>query len=283
MGGGMPGPGEKSGAPYLDSEMWASGASPTAPAHLKSAATPVSGAQLKPAAKASEADIFSLNDMVARFDVKTSASAAPSSTSRNCGSTASTPRSLAEKFYAALRDTILQRQLPQPDRRARANPHRNPGRVRQPNPLLLRRRHSSHAEKSSYPRSAPSKRRSPSPPNNSLFSKPTDWTHDGPRTGPQKTGRSTSVVGQGELHAPPSHHHRQHDVPPLLESMVVFGKARSLDRVRRFLDTQKKLRRNKEVAYRGLKRRGYPAGRPSTSFRPKARTCAQGASTDSSQ
>ena len=29
--------------------------------------------------------------------------------------------------------------------------------------------------------------------------------------------------------------------PPLLESMVVFGKSRSLDRVRRFLDTQKKL------------------------------------------
>jgi glutamyl-tRNA synthetase len=29
--------------------------------------------------------------------------------------------------------------------------------------------------------------------------------------------------------------------PPLLESLVVFGKARSLDRVRRFVDTQKKL------------------------------------------
>jgi glutamyl-tRNA synthetase len=29
--------------------------------------------------------------------------------------------------------------------------------------------------------------------------------------------------------------------PPLLESMVVFGKARSLDRVRRFLDSQKKM------------------------------------------
>jgi glutamyl-tRNA synthetase len=29
--------------------------------------------------------------------------------------------------------------------------------------------------------------------------------------------------------------------PPLLESLVVFGKARSLDRVRRFLDHQKKL------------------------------------------
>ena len=28
--------------------------------------------------------------------------------------------------------------------------------------------------------------------------------------------------------------------PPLLESMIVFGKARSLDRIRRFLDTQKK-------------------------------------------
>src|SRR5580700_2906463 len=34
--------------------------------------------------------------------------------------------------------------------------------------------------------------------------------------------------------------------PPLLESMVVFGKARSLDRVRRFLDTQKKLTNTKK-------------------------------------
>ena len=29
--------------------------------------------------------------------------------------------------------------------------------------------------------------------------------------------------------------------PPLMESLVVFGKARSLDRIRRFLDVQKKL------------------------------------------
>jgi glutamyl-tRNA synthetase len=29
--------------------------------------------------------------------------------------------------------------------------------------------------------------------------------------------------------------------PPLLESLVVFGKPRTLDRMRRFLDTQKKL------------------------------------------
>ncbi|MEI9980758.1 MAG: glutamate--tRNA ligase [Edaphobacter sp.] len=34
--------------------------------------------------------------------------------------------------------------------------------------------------------------------------------------------------------------------PPLLESMVVFGKARSLDRVRRFLDAQKKLANTKK-------------------------------------
>ena len=34
--------------------------------------------------------------------------------------------------------------------------------------------------------------------------------------------------------------------PPLLESMVVFGKARTLDRLRRFLDTQKKLAANKK-------------------------------------
>jgi glutamyl-tRNA synthetase len=34
--------------------------------------------------------------------------------------------------------------------------------------------------------------------------------------------------------------------PPLLESMIVFGKARSLDRVRRFLDAQKKLVNSKK-------------------------------------
>jgi len=34
--------------------------------------------------------------------------------------------------------------------------------------------------------------------------------------------------------------------PPLLESMVVFGKARSLDRVRRFLEAQKKLSGSKK-------------------------------------
>ncbi len=33
--------------------------------------------------------------------------------------------------------------------------------------------------------------------------------------------------------------------PPLLESLIVFGKARSLDRMRRFLDTQKKLANQK--------------------------------------
>src|SRR5215469_8261667 len=34
--------------------------------------------------------------------------------------------------------------------------------------------------------------------------------------------------------------------PPLLESMIIFGKARSLDRVRRFLDAQKKQASNKK-------------------------------------
>ena len=34
--------------------------------------------------------------------------------------------------------------------------------------------------------------------------------------------------------------------PPLLESMVVFGKSRTLDRVRRFLETQKKLTNTKK-------------------------------------
>jgi glutamyl-tRNA synthetase len=34
--------------------------------------------------------------------------------------------------------------------------------------------------------------------------------------------------------------------PPLLESMIVFGKARTLDRLRRFLDAQKKAAANKK-------------------------------------
>jgi glutamyl-tRNA synthetase len=36
--------------------------------------------------------------------------------------------------------------------------------------------------------------------------------------------------------------------PPLLESMVVFGKARTLDRLRRFLDTQKRLAPSRKIA-----------------------------------
>jgi glutamyl-tRNA synthetase len=36
--------------------------------------------------------------------------------------------------------------------------------------------------------------------------------------------------------------------PPLLESMIVFGKARTLDRVRRFVDTQKKLAATRKPA-----------------------------------
>jgi len=36
--------------------------------------------------------------------------------------------------------------------------------------------------------------------------------------------------------------------PPLLESMMVFGKARTLDRVRRFVDTQKKLAATRKPA-----------------------------------
>ena len=32
--------------------------------------------------------------------------------------------------------------------------------------------------------------------------------------------------------------------PPLLESLVVFGKARSIDRIRRFIDNQKKAAAN---------------------------------------
>jgi glutamyl-tRNA synthetase len=34
--------------------------------------------------------------------------------------------------------------------------------------------------------------------------------------------------------------------PPLLESLIVFGKARSLDRMRRFLDAQKRLANQKK-------------------------------------
>ena len=62
-----------------------------------------------------------------------------------------------------------------------------------------------------------------------------------------------SCVGRGRLpewsvkenvHAGAGDSYGEHDEsPPLLESLVVFGKARSLDRVRRFVDAQKKMRR----------------------------------------
>jgi glutamyl-tRNA synthetase len=34
--------------------------------------------------------------------------------------------------------------------------------------------------------------------------------------------------------------------PPLLESLIVFGRARALDRMRRFIDTQKRLANTKK-------------------------------------
>ncbi len=69
----------------------------------------------------------------------------------------------------------------------------------------------------------------------------TDWTHDALDTalkslGEQKTWsvKETFMLLRAIITGSTTS-------PPLLESLLIFGKARSIDRVRRFLDTQKKL------------------------------------------
>jgi glutamyl-tRNA synthetase len=73
-----------------------------------------------------------------------------------------------------------------------------------------------------------------------------DWTHDSLEQALKKLGEEKSWSVKENFMLLRSIITGSTTSPPLLESMIVFGKARSLDRVRRFLDAQKKLASQKK-------------------------------------
>jgi glutamyl-tRNA synthetase len=74
----------------------------------------------------------------------------------------------------------------------------------------------------------------------------TDWTHEALEPALKKLGEEKSWSVKENFMLLRAIITGSTMSPPLLESMVVFGKARSLDRVRRFLDAQKKLATTKK-------------------------------------
>jgi glutamyl-tRNA synthetase len=73
-----------------------------------------------------------------------------------------------------------------------------------------------------------------------------DWIHDSLEQALKKLGEEKSWSVKENFMLLRSIITGSTTSPPLLESMIVFGKARSLDRVRRFLDAQKKLASQKK-------------------------------------
>jgi glutamyl-tRNA synthetase len=73
----------------------------------------------------------------------------------------------------------------------------------------------------------------------------TDWTHDSLEVALKKLGQDKSWSVKENFMLLRAIITGSTMSPPLLESMVVFGKARSLDRVRRFLETQRQLSNKK--------------------------------------
>jgi glutamyl-tRNA synthetase len=68
----------------------------------------------------------------------------------------------------------------------------------------------------------------------------TDWTHEALEPALKKLGEEESWSVKENFMLLRAIITGSTMSPPLLESMIVFGKARSLDRIRRFIDTQKK-------------------------------------------
>jgi glutamyl-tRNA synthetase len=68
----------------------------------------------------------------------------------------------------------------------------------------------------------------------------TDWTHEALEPALKKLGEEKSWSVKENFMLLRAIITGSTMSPPLLESMIVFGKARSLDRVRRFLEAQKK-------------------------------------------
>jgi glutamyl-tRNA synthetase len=201
----------------------------------------------QPAIKSSETDIFTLPDMVARFDVKNIRLGGPVfDLTKLKWLNGEYIRALTpEKFYTALRETIL-----------------SDAYLQQIAPLVQTRietlgefgnlTHFLFAD-DIMPLAevfVPKKR---TPEETVAFAaeqltvlEATDWTHEALEPALKKLGEEKQWSVKENFMLLRAILTGSTMSPPLLESMVVFGKSRTLDRVRRFLDTQKKLANTKK-------------------------------------
>jgi glutamyl-tRNA synthetase len=242
MGGGMPAPGENAGAPYLDSEMWASGASPTAPAHLKSAATSAPGPQVKHPTKSSEADIFTLADMIERFDIKNIRLGGPvfDLTKLKWLNGEYLRAQTPEAFYKSLRETILSDSYLQHIAALVQTRIETLGEFGNLTHFFFADDIMPSAEVF-IPKKRTLEETLAFAAEQLTVLEATDWTHEALEPALKQLGESKQWSVKENFMLLRAIITGSTMSPPLLESMVVFGKARSLDRVRRFLDTQKKL------------------------------------------
>jgi glutamyl-tRNA synthetase len=223
MGGGMPAPNTEN--------------TPT------DAAKPASGT----ATKSSETDIFTLPDMVARFDVKNIRLGGPVfDLTKLKWLNGEYIRALTpENFYAALRETIL-----------------SDAYLQQIAALVQTRietlgefgnlTHFFFADDIMPPGEVfvPKKR---TPEETLAFAaeqltvlEATDWTHEALEAALKKLGEEKQWSVKENFMLLRAILTGSTMSPPLLESMVVFGKSRTIDRLRRFLETQKKLAQAKK-------------------------------------
>ncbi|MGH9596564.1 MAG: glutamate--tRNA ligase, partial [Edaphobacter sp.] len=193
-------------------------------------------------AKSSEADIFTLADMVARFDVKNIRLGGPVfDLTKLKWLNGEYLRALTpEKFYSALRETILSDHY-----------------LREIAPLVQTRIETlgefgnlTHfffaddilpTQEIFLPKKRTLEETVAFVADQLAVLEATDWTHDALEPALKKLGEEKQWFVKENFMLLRAIITGSTMSPPLLESMVVFGKARSLDRVRRFLDAQKKL------------------------------------------
>jgi glutamyl-tRNA synthetase len=193
-------------------------------------------------AKSSEADIFTLADMVARFDVKNIRLGGPvfDLTKLKWLNGEYLRASTPEKFYSALRETILS------DRYLREIASLVQTRIE----TLGEFGNLTHfffaddilpTSEVFLPKKRTLEETLTFATEQLAILEGTDWTHDALEPALKKLGEEKQWSVKENFMLLRAIITGSTMSPPLLESMVVFGKARSLDRVRRFLDTQKKL------------------------------------------